>query len=77
MNDFQIYVTEQGKAAGWVSMHVGGYCRNPESRFLPWGEYTPATMEELDAAVASGDLCKEYGHWVHIGGILRDWVPAA
>lgn len=76
MQDFQFFVTEQGKSAGWVCMHNGGFCRNPESRYLPHGSYTPATMAELDAAADRGDLEKQAGHWRHVGGILHDWVAA-
>lgn len=73
--DFEIRVTELGRTIGWVCMHNGGFCRNPVTRYEPYGSYVPATMAELDEACQRGELLKEYGSYVALGGILRNFVP--
>lgn len=71
----RLVITAAGIAAGWVCMHNGGWCVRPENRYLPWGGYTPANQAELDAATERGEFGYESGNYVHVGGILYNWVP--
>lgn len=63
--------TEDGEIAGWIYMHRGGWCQNPEH-----GRYDHdaerATMAELAAACERGEFELRSYVTQHVGGILHD-----
>lgn len=64
--DYRYYSTDSGRAAGWRCDGGGGWSLNGQN----------ITFADLDAAVERGELIKEYGTWVAVGGIMRHWQKA-
>jgi hypothetical protein len=71
---FRYVLTDAGRNAGWVFMHLGGWVRNPESRYA--SDYAPAAADELADAASRGEFVRESGQMIHVGGILYHWQPS-